>query len=289
MSYAHPELLVDTRSLEARLADPALRVFDCSVHLVPDPSGRYRIVSGREAYDEAHVPGAGFLDVAGELSDPASPLPFTFPSAERFAEAMSRHGVGRGTRVVLYSRGSPMWAARAWWMLRAFGFDDAALLDGGLEKWTKEGRRVSNAGCAYPPARFEPRPRPGLIADRARVLAAIGDRAACIIDALPERSYRGEGPSAYGRAGHIASSVNAPFHKLVRAEDHTLRPADELRALFASIGLSREQTAITYCGGGIAASLDAFALVLIGHPDVALYDGSLSEWAPDPSLPMEAD
>jgi len=286
MAHTRPNLLVDTASLESSLADPALRVFDCTVHLVPDPPGRYRVVSGREGHAEAHVPGAGFLDVAGELSDPDSRLPFTLPSADRFAEAMSRHGVGPGARVVLYSRGSPMWATRVWWMLRAFGFDDAALLDGGYEKWSKEGRRVSSDACAYPTARFEPRPRPELIANRAAVLAAVGDRAACIIDALPEQSYRGQGPSAYGRPGHIASSVNAPFNRLVR-EDQTLRTADELRALFSGIGLSSDQRAITYCGGGIAASLAAFALVLIGHPEIALYDGSLSEWAPDPSLPME--
>ena len=287
MAHAYPELLVDTASLESALADPRLRVFDCTVQLVPDPPRRYRVVSGREDYEQAHLPGAGFLDVAGELSDPDSRLPFTLPSAERFAEAMSRQGVGPGTRVVLYSRGSPMWATRVWWLLRAFGFDDAALLDGGFEKWSKEGRRVSSAPSAYPPARFEPRPRPELIASRAAVLAAVGDRAACIIDALPRPSYRGEGPSPYGRAGHITSSVNAPFNELVRAQDQTLRTADELRALFGEIGLQGDQRAITYCGGGIAASLAAFALVLIGHPDVALYDGSLSEWAPDPSLPME--
>ena len=285
MASTRPELLVDTAALEAALADPALRVFDCTVHLVPDPP-RYRAVAGREGYGEAHVPGAGFLDLPGELSDPDSRLPFTLPSAERFADAMSRHGVGPRTRVILYSRGSPMWAARVWWMLRAFGFDDAALLDGGFEKWTKEGRRVSSALCEYPEARFEPRPRPELVASRAAVLSALGDRAACIIDALPEPSYRGDGPTPYGRAGHIASAVNAPFTRLVRA-DQTLRNADELRALFDGIGLRSDQRAITYCGGGIAASLAAFALVLIGHPDIALYDGSLSEWAPDPSLPME--
>jgi thiosulfate/3-mercaptopyruvate sulfurtransferase len=210
------------------------------------------------------------------------------PSAERFADAMSRSGVGPGTRVVLYSRGSPMWATRVWWMLRAFGFDDAALLDGGFEKWSKEGRSVSSAPCAYPPARFESRPRPELIVTRAEVLAAVGDRAARIIDALPESSYRGEGPSAYGRPGHIASAVSAPFPRLVRsAQDQSLRSSEELRELFAGIGLEREQRAITYCGGGIAATLAAFALVLIGHPEIALYDGSLSEWAADPELPME--
>lgn len=287
MPTPRPELLVDTATLESSLADPRLRVFDCTVRLVPDPP-RYRVESGRASWAEAHVPGAGFLDVTGELSDPDSRLPFTLPSAARFADAMSRHGVGPGTRVVLYSRGSPMWATRVWWLLRAFGFDDAALLDGGFEKWTKEGRSVSSTPCAYPAARFEPRPRPELVVSRAEVLSAIGDRAACIIDALPESSYRGEGPSAYGRPGHIASAVSAPFPRLVRsAQDQSLRSADELRDLFAGIGLQGEQRAITYCGGGIAATLAAFALVLIGHPDIALYDGSLSEWAADPELPME--
>jgi thiosulfate/3-mercaptopyruvate sulfurtransferase len=287
MEYANPRFLVDTASLAASLGDPALRVFDCTVHLLPAEGGGYRIASGRAGFDEAHVPGAGFLDVPGELSDPGSRLPFTFPPADRFAAAMSRHGVGPGTRVVLYSRGGLMWAARVWWMLRAFGFDEAALLDGGFEKWVKEGRQVAAAPCAYPTARFEPRPRPGLIADRARVLAAIGDGVSCIINALPANAHRGEGPTSYARPGRIAGSVNAPFHRLVHREDGTFLPADDLRALFAKVGLTSERPAITYCGGGIAASLDAFALVLLGHPDVALYDGSLSEWAADPALPME--
>ncbi len=288
MGYANPQFLVNTESLAARLGDPVLRVFDCTVHLLPGDGRGYRVVSGRPAFDESHIPGAGFLDVPGELSDPASPLPFTFPPPERFAAAMSRHGVESGTSVVLYAAdGATMWAARVWWMLRAFGFDSAAILDGGFGKWTKEGRPVSAAPCAYPPARFEPQLRAGLIADRARVLGAIGDSASCIINALPERSHRGEGASPYGRPGRIASSVNAPFHRLVGREDGTFLPAEELRARFAEAGLRPEQRAITYCGGGIAASQDAFALVLIGHPDVALYDGSLSEWAADPKLPME--
>jgi thiosulfate/3-mercaptopyruvate sulfurtransferase len=277
------EDLVEPGWLASRLEDERLRVLDVTVQITPEFVTR----SGRCGWEVAHVPGSVFGDLLGGLSDRAAPaLMMMLPSAEQFSTEMGALGVGTGTQVVLYDARENMWAARVWWMLRAFGFDDAALLDGGYEKWQKEGRRVSADACAYPAARFEPQPRPELIASRAAVLAAVGERAACIIDALPEQSYRGDGPSAYGRAGHIASAKNAPFHRLVR-EDQTLRTADELRALFAGIGLSSGQRAITYCGGGIAASLAAFALVLIGHPDIALYDGSLSEWAPDPSLPME--
>ncbi|MGH7266411.1 MAG: sulfurtransferase, partial [Candidatus Rokuibacteriota bacterium] len=152
-AFASP--LVDTAWLEAHLADPALRVFDCTTHLAPHPETIFRITSGRADWATAHVPGAGFLDVDGELSDTESGLMFTLPSAERFAAAMSARGVGDGTRVVLYSATSTIWATRVWWMLRVFGFDDAAVLDGGWEKWTREGRPVASGPCTYPPARFE--------------------------------------------------------------------------------------------------------------------------------------
>src|SRR5437870_1830515 len=179
--------LVETDWLAAHLDDPGTRVLECTVYLHPaDVPGGFRVESGRAKWSEGHIPGAGFADLQDDLSDRGSSLRFMMPAAAQFAEAMSRYGVGDGVRVILYDRAVNMWAARIWWMLRAFGFDDAAVLDGGFKKWTREGRPVATDG-----------------------------------------------------------------------------------------------------GGGIAASSDAFVLVLLGHPGVALYDASLSEWAADPALPME--
>ena len=279
--------LVDTDWLESHLADPELRIFDCTVVLVPDPKTVYRVESGRAEYDAGHIRGAGFIDLQEELSDPESELRFTMPSAERFASGMSRHGVGPGTRVVLYSAGASMWATRIWWMLRVFGFDDAVVLDGGWEKWRDEGRPVSTDPCKYPRARFEPRHRPGLIASREDVQRAVRNGGSSIINALSPRQHTGESEVHYGRRGRIAGSVNVPAARLVDAETRAYLPTERLRALFEECGASADRPVITYCGGGIAASSDAFVLAMLGYPDVALYDGSLSDWVRDPSLPME--
>ena len=236
---------------------------------------------------QGHIPGAGFADLHEELSDRHSSLRFTMPPAAQFADAMSRHGVGDGVRVILYDRFVNMWAARVWWMLRAFGFDDAAVLDGGFKKWAREGRPVTTDDGAVPRRHFTARPRPELIADKAGVLAALGDDRACVLNALTDEQHRGAGGVSYGRPGRIAGTTNVPARELVDPETHAYLPADILRTRFAAAGALDARRVITYCGGGIAASSDAFVLALLGRPDVAVYDASLSEWAADPTLPME--
>ena len=209
------------------------------------------------------------------------------PPAAQFAETMGRLGVGDGVRVVLYDRAVNMWAARVWWMLRAFGFDAAAVLNGGFRKWTGEGRPVAAADDARPARPFTARPRPDLIANKAGVLAAIGDDRACVLNALSEEQHTGVGGSTYGRPGRIAGSANVPARDLVDPETHAYLPADVLREKFRAAGALGAGRVITYCGAGIAASSDAFVLTWLGHEDVAVYDASLSEWAPDATLPME--
>src|SRR5262245_55430193 len=282
----NPQYLVETDWLAAHLADPDLRVFDCTTYLDPDPVTVYAVRSGRAEWEKGHVPGADHLDLQGELSDTSSPLRFTMPPADQFAAAMSRHGVGDGTRVVLYSVGSVMWAARIWWMLRAFGFDTVAVLNGGLDKWRAEGRPLSTEPPRHAPARFVARPRPEMIATKADVAAAIADPRASVINALTAKQHAGEGVH-YGRPGRIARSANVPAHRLVDAERKVFLPAGDLAAMFADVGADRADKVITYCGGGIAASADAFVLALLGQDNVAVYDGSLSEWANDANAPME--
>lgn len=172
-------------------------------------------------------------------------------------------------------------------MLRAFGFDGAAILDGGWTKWTAERRAVTSAVARHPRAEFVARPRSGLIADRDEVLSAIGDGSTCVINALSAEQHHGEGAATYGRAGRIPSSVNVPSASLVDPETNAYLPLETLRERFSSAGALDRGRVITYCGGGIAASNDAFALTLLGVENVAVYDASLSEWAPDRSLPLE--
>jgi len=292
MEYQHPEALVQTDWLAAHLGDASLRVFDCTTHLLPadpDTDAPYRVVSGKAEYDEAHIPGAGFIDLQGELSDNSTKLRFMLPSAEQFAATMSRYGVGDGTRVVLYSAESIMWATRVWWMLRAFGFDNAAVLDGGWEKWRAEGRPVSNGPSTYPAATFVPRPRAGLFAGKEQVRGAIGDNRTVTINALMPEFHRGKTPSRYGRPGRVPGSVNVPAATLLDGKTKTLVPLSDADTKFAQVGVDKSKNVICYCGGGISATVDLFLLYQLGYENLTLYDGSMGEWARDESLPIETD
>jgi thiosulfate/3-mercaptopyruvate sulfurtransferase len=279
------DALVSTSWLAAELGQADLRVLDCTVLLAPQPVGGYSVESGRAAWEKAHIPGSGFADLTDDLSDPASPLRFTVPTPERFARAMGALGVGDGNRVVLYDSRVNMWAARVWWMLRSFGFDAAAVLDGGWRAWTTDGRPTSTEAPAWAPATFTARPRPGLFVGKETVQAAVDSGQTCLVNALDRAQHRGE-VQPYARAGHIRGSANVPAVELVDEATHRYRPLEELRAAFADVADGRGRV-ITYCGGGIAASSDAFVLHLLGHDDIAVYDNSLSEWALDASLPME--
>jgi thiosulfate/3-mercaptopyruvate sulfurtransferase len=278
------DALVSTDWLGEHLGDADLRVLDCTVILEPAAEGGFRAVSARDRWQAAHIPGSGFADLTTDLSDPDSALRFTVPSPERFADAMGRLGVGDGTRVVLYDGRLNMWAARVWWMLRAFGFDEAAVLDGGWKAWTTEGRPTSSEPGGHPAASFHPRPRPGLFVGRDEVLAAVGDGATCIVNALTEAQHRGE-VNDYGRPGHIPGAANVAAVDLVDPATQRYLPLDVLGERFAPVTAGPGRI-VTYCGGGIAASSDAFVLHRLGREDVSVYDGSLQEWAADPSLPL---
>lgn len=280
--------LVSTDWLAAHQFDPDLRIFDCTVILKPDPPRVYRIESGRPHYQREHIPGAGFLDLIEEFSDPASDLNFTLPAPSRFAEAMSAHGVGAGRSVVLYSSAGPAWATRMWWMLKAFGFDDVAVLDGGLGKWKREGRAIDDAPCAYPRERFEAAPRAGWFVDKRTVAASLHDADCMTINALRPEMHRGEAPVDYGRPGRIPGSRNLYYEELLTGEDAVFKPAAELRRAFAELGALDAGRVTVYCGAGISATADAFALRLLGRENVSVYDGSMSEWGRDPELPMES-
>jgi thiosulfate/3-mercaptopyruvate sulfurtransferase len=286
-AHATIDSLVTTEWLSRHLGDPDLVVLDCTVQVEARDGGGFRVVSGRSAYERGHIAGAGFADLTGDLADSdlangAIPFTFALPAPERFAAVMGALGVGDGSRVVLYSASRPDWAARVWWMLRWIGFDRAALLDGGLQAWTAEGRPLSTEPVARPAARLAVSLRPEVIADRDEVRAAIGKGSVSIIDALPEASFQGK-ISLYARPGHIPGAANIPSTALVDESGRFLAR----EALAALHGGVRPGRAITYCGGGIAASSNAFVMTRLGFDDVAVYIGSLKEWAADSANPME--
>jgi thiosulfate/3-mercaptopyruvate sulfurtransferase len=275
------DTIVTTEWLSEHLADPDLVVLDCTVRMIPDKSGGMRSVSGRPDYESGHIPSAGFADLKGGLSDVNSPMDFALPTPEAFCDAMGTLGVGDGSRVVLYDGFNSVWAARVWWMLRWVGFDRAAVLDGGLGVWKAEERPLSTEPALRDARELTPAVRPELIAHRDEVLAAIEDDEVSIIDVMHEPHYRGD-MSMYDRPGHIPSAVNIPTMALFD-DSGRFRPQEELDAMFAG---DRGARAITYCGAGVAASANALAMTWLGFTNVAVYMGSLQEWAADPTNPL---
>lgn len=278
--------LVQPRWLEENLGAPDLRLLDCSV-VFERIDGVLNIESGRERWIREHLPGSVHIDLMTELSDQTSELRFMMPTGWRIASVMESVGVGEGTRVVLYDFDKNMWAARVWWMLRSAGFDEAAVLDGGLRRWKAEGRSVTNEPPPqHPPATFVIHPRPGIFVGKEDVLAAIGDEDVAIVDALPPAFYNGV-VNEYGRRGHIPTAVNVPAGSLADNDTHAYAESSELRRRAAPALESVASKTIAYCGGGISAASTALVLSLLGVEQVSIYDGSMSEWARDPSLPLE--
>lgn len=285
-----PELLVSGDWLQDHLDDPNLRIFDCTFyyHYEVGAGRPYRIESGRADYKSAHIPGAGFLDLQEDFSRPDSPYSFTLLSPGETAAAFARMGIGDETRVILYSRNSIQQSTRFWWMLRWLGFDNAAILNGGIDKWLADGRPVSAEPCCYPHGELSIQPRPELFVDKQAVLAAIGDDGICTINALGPALHSGENPR-YGRPGHVPGSINIPAAALLDSESLEILPAETLAQTFADGGVKRAKKIIAYCGGGIAATLDAFVLHQLGYKNITVYDNSMNEWATDASLPIETD
>ena len=282
----HSAALISTEELARRMGAHALRIFDCTTYLLPRPEGGYKAESGRANYDKGHIPGAGFLDLGAELSDPTSDLRFTLPPLDELTKAFAAKGIGHGTFVVLYSHASPVWASRIWWMLRAVGFDEVAILDGGLDKWKAEGRPLSTEDATHPPATLSLRGRPEIFVDKDAIKGAIGDSGTLTLNALSHDQHSGGGV-IYGRPGRIAGSSCVPAASLF-GPDKALKPIADLRAAFEGVGAAPDKRVLVYCGGGIAATLDAFVLTaLLGHRNVSVYDNSMQEWANDPALPME--
>ena len=282
------QFLVETEWLEKHLGDKNLRVIDCTTHLIADPKTVYRKASGLQDFEAGHIPGAQHVDVQAELSDNEQKISFQMAKPAQIAKAMGDLGIGGGTQVVLYSTTMMWWATRVWWILRAGGFDNAAVLNGGWTKWKKEARPTeSGPARRLTPVTFPVASARPLMVDKTQVLAAIGDPGVCTLNALAPHHHAGrEGPGfVYGRPGHISGSKNASAASLVNPADGALLPIDELRRNLEASG-AFDRRVITYCGSGISASLLAFVLTMLGHKDVTLYDASLTEWAPDETLPM---
>jgi thiosulfate/3-mercaptopyruvate sulfurtransferase len=273
--------LVTTDWLAKHLGEADLRVVDGTWHM--PQLGR----DARAEFEAAHVPGAVFFDIDA-IADRATTLPHMLPTVDEFAEAVGGLGIAGDDRVVVYDVRGVVSAARVWWTFRAFGHDAVAVLDGGLKKWRAEGRAVVG-GPATPPRRiFRARLRPELVRDLSAMRANLDSRASQVLDARSAGRFAGTEPEPRAglRGGHIPGSLNLPYETLYRA-DGTLLPPDELRGAAVAAGVELDRPIVTTCGSGVTASVLALALYLAGRPDVAVYDGSWSEWGARADVPVE--
>ena len=275
MEYAHPEYLINPKQLESRLQESALRILDATVFLIPADSG-YRAESGRDKFDQGHIPGAVFMDLVHTFSDTTTGLGFSLPKPQTLAAALGDLGVAQDDDVVLYSSGHMMWATRAFWLLRYAGHAHTKVLNGGFGRWKAEDRPISQESRGYPATTYAPRPRLELFVDLGEMTDAMGLDTVCTVNALSPEVYAGTGEMHYGRRGHIPGSLNLHYDDLM--DGAKFKSADDLHAALSAKGMLDAAKIITYCGGGISATIDAFACLLVGKNDVAVYDGSMSEW-----------
>lgn len=278
--------VVSTQWLFDHLGADKLVIVDATVFIASLPGGKHGYVSGHEQYIiEGHLPGAVFADLIDEFSDPTGRHPFTRPDAALFSSAAAALGIDNESTVIVYDAAVGQWAARLWWLFRAFGYDDVAVLDGGLTKWRAEERETDVGHVSpVPVSSFAAVERSELWVDKAFVLGVVeGTNEAALVCALPPAEFSGEAGNR-PRLGHIPGSHSAPAGRLVERGSNALLPVATLKETFAPV-LTQERV-VAYCAGGIAAASDALALTLLGHTHVAIYDGSLNEWAADAAAPL---
>jgi thiosulfate/3-mercaptopyruvate sulfurtransferase len=275
------EPTVTTEWLAKHLDEPDVRVVDGTWHM---PQANR---DARAEFEAAHIPGAVFFDIDA-IADRATSLPHMLPSAAQFAASVGELGISNGHRIVVYDVRGVVSAARVWWTFRAFGHDDVAVLDGGLRKWRAEGRPVESGGAAPARVAFTARLRPELVRDVEAMRANVARRTVQVLDARSAGRFAGTEPEPRAglRGGHIPGSLSLPYETLYRP-DGTLKPPHELREAVTAAGVDLDRPVVTTCGSGVTASVLALALYLIGRRDVAVYDGSWSEWGSRSDTPVE--
>jgi thiosulfate/3-mercaptopyruvate sulfurtransferase len=282
MPYTRPDALVGTDWLAAQLGDPRIRVVDASFTL-PGIAP-----TARENYHRGHISGAVFFDI-DDIAQPGTSLPHMIPSPDLFARKMAALGIGDDDRVIVYDGVGLSSAGRAWWMLRLFGHDNVALLDGGLPKWKAEGRPVDVEVPSPPSRRFTPRFDPALVRNKRALLDNLTTQQEQVVDARAAARFDGTGEESWPgrRRGHIPGSRNLPYEQVTDPRTRQMRSAEELARLFRDAGVQLDRPIVMSCGSGVTACALAFALHLIGHPGAAVYDGSWSEWGLPGDTPVE--
>lgn len=274
--------LVETDWLEAGIGDPSIRIVDASWHL--PAAGR----SGADEFSAAHIPGAVFWDIDA-VADPAASLPHMMPDEAVFERHMKTLGISNDQHVVVYDNVSMMTAPRVWWTLRAFGHGNVSLLNGGFVKWQAENRPATAEIEPVPDVGFKAAYDPGMVRSVEDVMANLDTGNAQVLDARSAGRFAGTDPEPRPecRSGHIPGSLNLPFNTLIDPDTATVRPPDELAARLSDSGVDTGRPVITTCGSGVTACVLALAMHLTGKEDVAIYDGSWTEWGSRADTPVE--
>jgi thiosulfate/3-mercaptopyruvate sulfurtransferase len=282
MTAIEPKIpaLVSAEWLAARLGDPAVRPVDVRWYLT-EPT------KGRAEYQQAHIPGAPFLDIEHDLAAPRGQGPgrHPLPTPEMFAVAARQAGIGDETYVVAYDSSGGAAAVRLWWLLRYFGHARVSLLDGGWPAWREAGYPTESSAPAIAPASFTAVPHPEMVVDADAVDRIRRDPRTLLLDARASERFEGRVEPIDPQAGHIPGARSAPFASNLREDGHMKSP-DELRDHYLALGADAAERVVCYCGSGVTAAHDVLALYLVGRTDAQLYEGSWSDWSGDPTRPV---
>ena len=278
--YVHPEALASTDWLQTHLMDTDIRIVDCTVSFInPD------------SYNKGHIPGAVSLDIIGQFSDPKGRVPLLILPESQFENLMGKLGIGNDTTVVVYDAFGGSWAAKLWWALMYYGHDNVKILNGGLEVWKAEGRKMETEASVATPTVFKAKTQASLIADIEDVKQAIEQNNIYLVDALNADHHFGRKPSGPNVAppGHIPSAINIPGPSNINKENGLLLAPVELKEHWSKLKANSQDKVITYCGAGYSGAFDLFALYQLGYNRVSLYDGSWIEWISDKTRPIATE